>query len=243
MLIVFAALCLLATPAMADLMVSVQPVTLNSGAVVPGTTTLELKVGDVVGFQIFSQVSIPGDSGFANMKASLTQLLATVAGTWNTQVMGTISPVAITGTGAGTGYQGSGFHAGAINQDVNGDGFALDVGSTATTATNYINPVWNNIVSHGPVSDVLGAFTYTVTDVNAASQIPTVLNLKFATNGATNGKAAWFEAGVQKTSAVAGAVYGPGPAINLTAAPVPEPSTLILLGMGALALLAIRRRK
>ncbi len=224
---------------MADLVVQVQPTTLNGNPISNSLTTITVAKDDVIGFQIIGTVSVAGDSGVTNIKGSLVQLLATVTpGTWNTEVKGTLTAGTLT---TEFNYNNpTTAHGGAISQDINADGFALDTGSTASASGSYVIGQYTVITSHATNGDVIGNFTYTVTDTLPSSAIPTVLNWKFATAGAANGKASWWEAGVNKNSSTVGAVYGAGTAINLV---VPEPSTLIMLSMGALALLLFRRRK
>jgi hypothetical protein len=229
--------CLIASPAIAALIVQLQPTSINSVPVNPELTSVIVSLGDVISFQIVGDVTVPGDSGVTSIKGSLTQLLATVTpGTWNTQYMGNLSPVTLTEEFT----YGTTSKPGVAGVDVNGDGFDLDVGSSAAVATNYIIAQHTSLVGHGVNGDVLGIFTYTVTAINYESQIPTVLNWKFATAGPPPTKAMWFENGVFKYSAIDPS-YAAGTPINLCF--IPEPSTLILLGMGALALLYFRRRK
>ena len=236
---VFAMLCLIAAPAMANLIVQIQPLTINGGAVDHNLTSLTVNPGDVIAFQLVGNISGAGDSGVNAVKGSLVQKLATlISGTWNTEVMGNLSVVTLSAEFAYNYPTTS--HGGVANQDVNADGFALDTGSTAASATNYILDEHTSITGHGVSGDVLGTFTYTVSAVDAVSQIPTSLNWLFGTNGAAAGKAAWTESGSSWNSSTS-TNYTAGTPISLNV--VPEPAVLILISMGALALLLFRRRQ
>jgi hypothetical protein len=58
------------------------------------------------------------------------------------------------------------------------------------------------------------------------------------TAGSTVGH--WYEDGVSVSQSATNVTVGGGVALNVV--PIPEPATLILLGMGALSLLFIRRK-
>jgi hypothetical protein len=244
LIVLFTLLCLFATPAMANLICSIQPTAItagpDAGMIVTGHTTLTVQVGDVIAFQLVGTTtgSHNAGEGVQSVKGSLVQKLATVSGTWNTQVKGNLSAVTILPEFK----QGTVDHPGMINRDINGDGFALDVGETsAAGAVNYVVSEYSTLAGYGPSGDVMGTFTYTVTDANFAALNGTVLNWLFATNGSTTAKAVWKEDNTAKNSSSFPTGYAPGEAITLTT--IPEPATLVLLSMGAMALLLYRRRK
>ncbi len=232
-------LCLIAVPAMASLIISVQPTAITSGPdtgmSVTGLTTLTVKTNDVIAFQLVGTVTGAGDSGVNSIKGSLAQALG-AAGVWNTEVTGSLSTVTLPAE-----FTCAASHPGVAGVDVNGDGFALDTGSTATAATNYIVPCHSDTTGHGVSGDILGTFTYTVANTSATSIVPTSLNWLVPTNGSSTAKAVWTESGTSENSSTYPTNWGVGTAISLVA--VPEPATLVLMSMGALALLLFRRRK
>jgi Tfp pilus assembly protein FimT len=233
-----ALLSLIAAPAMANFIVQVEPTKINSTNVSTSTRSLSLAAGDVVTFQLVGYVTGAGDSGVNGAKGSLAQLLATVTkGTWNTAVKGSISTVTLTDEFK---YNYPTTSKSGVVDDINNDGFALDVGSTAAATTNYIIFAHSSITGHGVSGDVLGTFTYTVSQIDTSSTKSTVLNWVFATAGASSGKAIWTESGTAYNSSNS-TNYAAGDAISLNA--IPEPSTLVMISMGALALLFFRRRK
>jgi hypothetical protein len=170
---------LIAAPAMVSLIVQVQPTTLNDTAI---ASLPALKAGDVVGFNLVGIITGAGDSGVTGVKGSLTQLLATITpGTWNTQVIGTLFALTL----APEFTYGKLRRPGKINADMNDDSFTLDSGSTVYATTDYVISHHFSLIGHGQSGDVLGTSTYSVTDINPASTITTLLNWKFATTGAT----------------------------------------------------------
>jgi len=240
---VFAMLCLIAAPAMANLIVSIQPTAItagpDTGMNVTGLTNLSVQTGDVIAFQIVGNISpTTGDCGVTFVAGSLSQILGS-GGVWTTKIYGAFSAVTL----APSYNAGASHSTGVGGVDIGNDGFALDIGSTWASGaggSNYIIPSFN-AVGHGANGDVLGTFSYTVTDANDVNTTPTNLSWVARTAGVATGKASWVEAGTTHSPGT-GFTYTAGPTISLTVA-VPEPATLILISMCGLALLLFRRRK
>jgi PEP-CTERM motif len=234
-------LCLIAAPATASLMVQVQPTLLDGAPVDHGLTSLDVVAGDVVTFQILGTISTGlSTDGLVKATGSLAQILGT-GGVWNTQVKGTFSPVTFS-----TEFTNALNTPGTTGVDIGGDGFTLDIGSTGTSASGYIAANIFNASTGGARSanpDVLGTFTYTVGQVNAASQTGTNIYWQARSAGSKTGFASWYENGTLVDPSTTG-VYTGGSAQAVTLHVLaPEPSVLIMFVMGALGLLAIRRRK
>jgi len=138
----------------------------------------------------------------------------------------------------------NGAQAGTI-QDLNADG-RMDIGGTAdTSATGWIYPLSTTYPAHRPTPSFEEEFYVDTIEYNAQVILPGGTDSSanwFRRNGSSAASnASWTEDGLPKTAAKNGTTYRSGDPVALHA--IPEPSALILLSMGALALLAFRRRK
>jgi hypothetical protein len=231
-------------PAMAGVVIQVEPTAINNASISTSLRTLYVYANDVIEFQIVGYIddADPGatDCGVNRIRGSLGQALATVTkGTWNTEVKGILSTVTLTSEFT---YDNQS-KPGVANQDVNNDGFALDIGSSGSNPNfNYIVAQYSPLTGHGANADVIGTFSYTVTDVNTSRTIPTSLNWLFPTIGMLSERAIWEENGTLWNSSSSTA-YTAGTAIQLCT--IPEPAVIYLLGIGISGLLVFkwRRRK
>jgi hypothetical protein len=247
---VFAVLCLVSSPAMASLVVQVQPVSLYTSAT--GTTTalsssdskVDIQgIGDTITFQVICSVSTGvSTDGTQHISGSLAQLLSSTSGVWDTAVKGTLSSITWS-----TEFTYSNNLSGAFSVDVNNDGFALDIGSTATFSPDYIHAYVHDygiLTSRSAVTDIVGTFTYTITDVQS-SENDTLVYWLTRSAGARSNWATWYENGVLVSPITKGYLdaYIGDSSYGIKINVVPEPSISIVLGIGCLTLLAFRRVK
>jgi len=91
----------------------------------------------------------------------------------------------------------------------------------------------------------IGTFTYSVSGVGTALDTPTTINYLTTLSSALPA-GSWYENSVNRTglsNPKANASYLAGTTPVSIKCAVPEPTTFVLLGMGALALVFVRRRK
>jgi hypothetical protein len=241
--------CLIVSSAQAGIVYTLQV----SDVQTPGTTRVDAthatveRAGDVVNFDVWGVITTgdaaaplanPATSGVLVCNLSFLKtggMAGNLAATLSSQLAGTAS-------------------SNGIQADLNGDG-SMDVGSNLLTnaatgfftgtSTGGTNPIFGNQI-------LLGTLSFTAGDLAAG---PTTINARArGSTGAAAGANSLQQFRLDGTNVLAGKGTGTPDAFvftnpvifsgaAVTVSPVPEPSTIILLGMGALALVFIRRRK
>jgi hypothetical protein len=238
----------MANMASAGLIVSLKAVgkTKDTTTISADGKSVSLGVGstDTITFELYA---LPGEGGATD---GLTTM---VGGVFSNQNFATYpaavppvqpGPYAVTGAWTSTARNASWDQVsgtlpnGKFDLDLNGDGVA-DVGSTSdTSAQNWIQLRADVAPAMDPPSGgfLVWSGTMAVT-AGSPANVPLLLDYKIrnAANAAT-----WTEGGNAVAFAKSGTNYASGGPVALTV--VPEPSTLVLLGLGALALVFVRRK-
>jgi hypothetical protein len=227
---------LLSNVAFGGMIVDMRNVTqTGSAAIDPVTHTISLSsadVGDIITFQVWATVSGGASTNTVETSQMRIQETNTVGSTL--EVHGNMGGVDASQGLSLTMYT-SNFQGGA-KPTASTNSF----GDTEFASTTY---PFSARDAAGPIDASqgieLGVFTYKVTSVVGTSTTPTLVSLVPKT---TSAGASYYQDGTNYTGA-SGAYTAAASGGSWKLQTVPEPSTLVLLGMGALALLAIRRKK
>jgi hypothetical protein len=205
----------------------------GAGNVVVNSKSVTVLAPGTVTFDIFGKVVNPFANGNVDDGNSLNEAITNVFGNYlssGTGVSGTLS-----GTVSGS-FQGSGWSTGALS-DLDGDG-DLDIGSNNSSLGDNFwaarSPVATGVVGN---SILIGTLTLTVTSVNDPLA-STLINYQ-AKPGTPSGVGLWRENGSFIQSNSAGNI---GPGVPVTLNGIPEPTSLGLIGLTGLGLLARRRK-
>jgi hypothetical protein len=230
---------LVAGNAFATLIIDVKAVDATGGAVIAsGGKTVDVTnaaVGSIITFDVWANFTTGTTA--TNTITQIQGGMASVRDAANYAVKGNISPITQSASPIDWGMAGS------------QDGVAV-----ANAMNDLILPVtpsasvWGAKNSLAQAIDFaagtkLGTFTYTVTGARAGEGLKTTVNFTPFTS-TTVPAGTWKEAGVSYSSLTTPKpyqVYAAGAPVELVA--IPEPTTFVLLGMGALALVFVRRRK
>ncbi len=213
-----AASLLLASSAFADLVVDVQAVSITNGTLSDSKTITDFSIGSVITFDVYASVTgtdgDPTNDRLKFLKGSFEETVGRVNGD---MALGTIPSE----------WMGALANAGTLTVDnISGD---VEIQSFLISSVT-INV--GNDVGTSPAK--IYTFTYTVTSaVNAV----TATQINFLINS-TPVSASYYQDGVGKIGATGTIVSGAPVVIG-----VPEPSIYLMLGLGGLALAAVRRRK
>jgi hypothetical protein len=138
-------------------------------------------------------------------------------------------------------FQNLGFSTGTI-QDLDGDG-DLDIGSNNSANASDYWAVRTTDVSNGiPGQEaILGTMTLTVGAGGITPGADTLLNFRKKT-GAANSVGSWNENGVTVLSNSSNVTNGPDVHLTPAGGAVPEPTSIGLMGLAGLGMLARRRK-
>ena len=248
----FCVVLLTAVSTQASLIIEVRVTKLN-GASVPDGHNVLVKAGDTLTLQVYAQPGTNPDNNWYNDYLWSTQGAVYATQNAGTQVIGHIT-AAITALSPFT----SGAYAGLLQDydtDTKMDGIGPGNLFTDRANANSLDNGWWYVRSGSPTypdpegdppvspNFPIARFTYVV-DSATGSGAPTTIKALLRTQvndlNKTN-NSGWQEEGVPITPSGAGGPFDLTKAtVNLTG--VPEPSTLVLLVLGAAAFFAIRRR-
>jgi hypothetical protein len=240
MLVCFAILAVCVSSASADLIVNMLAtgVTGPGNIVSPDGMQVTLAAPGVVTFGVYVQPQ--GVDGINN--EGLLSVDGSFVATLGTGVLGNAISCTLASEFNAT---SNGASPGTI-QDLNSDG-RMDIGGTVqNSATGWIVPISTTYPLHRETPSLDAEFLvatieYAVDTVDL-SGTSSVFNWVRRLGNSAAGNASWTQDGIPMTgNKNTPETYRSAGSIEMI--PIPEPSTLILLGMGALALLAIRRRK
>jgi hypothetical protein len=237
--------CLLAASAQAGLTYQLE-IDPTSPGYMDATNAQVLAAGDLVKINVYGVVTTTdgtlGDAATSGVKVANIEFLKSVTG-----LKGNLSAA------LAQSFKGTASNPGVI-ADLNGDGSmdigtsslaAATVGSFAAVSTAGTDPIFGNKL-------LLGTLTFTASELGENTTIYSLP--RGATTGTTAAKNALNQWRLNGTAASAGAATGAdfehltwtNPVVSgssVTIHGVPEPSTIVLLGLGALALVFVRRRK
>jgi hypothetical protein len=231
-------IALVANFAYADLMLNMVATSVSNdvGAVISnsGHTVTNLKVGDIVLMDLYAYGSLTGSQASLALGSASGWVRETPTANKSSGI-GVHGDISITGL------------SGMTTAPFDNLGYGLPPTQTANT---FGDVDWHSdygfaIVENGqpditpPLTTHLGKFNYVVT---AAAAGTTSTTLAFVANQ-DPGYTSWYDDQFNILDPTVGVYSSTGTVTLSPVALVPEPSTLILLSMGALALLAIRRKK
>jgi hypothetical protein len=220
-----AVLALIGSTAFADLIIDLRPSTSIAGAIVNGKdVSLPLDATGTINFDVWGEVTEAGGAiyGFAG------QVLATPD---------KAAPNGVHGNMTNSVYEPA-YIGSPATQTPNGKGDLVfgsdDIGQTFAGAVPSVATAAANTFVH------LGSFQYDLTSAKAGS---TAISFKtdFADAGSMGDYVQWASTASSFITPAMSPYTSTGPVTLIVA--VPEPATLVLLGMGALALVFVRRRK
>ena len=221
-------LALISNAAFANLIVDLKPVSLNGTVNPSADALLNLNVGDQVVIDVWATVTGTAPYTLLAAQGGLIET-PTATGLKGDMSWGTAKDDAATYI-----YEAP-FNSGSIPSPGRTNAFGdIQIPPTAGALNGFgaSNVAYSSVGANGVK---LGHFTYTVKETGDGS----AAEISFLPTLTASG-AKWKENGATKTGATAGA-YLAGSTVRCGT--IPEPATLVLLGMGALALVFVRRRK
>jgi hypothetical protein len=237
---------LICNVAFADLMVELRAVSATGGITVNDSKDVTVgptaAVGDKVQFQVWANVSLPSNSNpyyeFQALQGWITETVPTPSGakgdmTWGTKKTGTFLASYVYTTP---------FTIGVLPQPSTNSAGDREM-------HDLVGPYTFDAVSASMVDVTsgffqVGQFTYTLNAVNpkAATALVDFVPYTFDSTGALYHVST--DGGDTLTTLHGNdSPFGSAGPVRIVTVPIPEPSTLILLGMGVLSLLFIRRQK
>jgi hypothetical protein len=238
--VVLLALALMSTPAQATLIVDVRATEVLGGSatIVNPHSVDVLGMGATIKFDVWALVS-GGDAssdndGLSQLWGGLSQTVP--AADAARQIVGTFQDPGLNLTDSA--FMGAGWQPGHPTMTTTLPPAVSRIGGTTG---NWWNPISANPVkTYQPGAERhVGSFIYTVDGRNNPAAAGPATQITFFRGTTTSN--AWYEDDVLKNMGVGSGTYVLTP-VTLNAI-VPEPSTLVLLGMAGCALLAIRLRK
>lgn len=232
-LVLLSLFALISNAAFANLIVDLQAVGVSGGTIVDTKHVTGLAVGSVVTFRGFAQITGEGPS--PNTLYAASMLVPETAHSVRGDMSYTYNPL----TGGATQVYTASWKGGQGPDIVTNSAGDQDFTGMTNTWHPFSDP---GVDVTSPVE--IGQFLYTVTHVDATKVATTVDVSPLLTSQTfwVNGNGQLVQADGQGDEGTSGFHFVSGGACSLEPVPIPEPATLVLLCMGGLAFLAIRRK-